>query len=215
MRSHSTLSSPSTPRPAPALLPVLTLVATTAALFPGFTVPAAAEPLTLTLDPEESTVRFTLGATLHTVEGSFRIESGELTFDPATGEVSGRVVMDATSGKTGNRKRDRDMHEKVLESEQYPEVVFLPTRLEGVFQPAGESEVTLHGTVQIHGTEHEISIPATVEVETTEDGGRRLEATGTFVVPYVEWGMNDPSKFLLRVDKSVDVTIHAEGRIER
>lgn len=212
MRSHSTLTPT---RPAPALLTFLTLLATAAALLPGTAVPAAAEPLTLTLDLEESVVRFTLGATLHTVRGSFRIESGELTFDPATGEVSGRVVMDATSGNTGNRKRDRDMHVKVLESEQYPDVVFLATRFEGVFQPAGESEVTLHGTVRIHGSEHEIAIPATVEVETTDDGGRRLKATGTFVVPYVEWGMENPSKFLLRVDKTVEVTIQAEGRIKR
>lgn len=210
MRSRATLSI----CPKPAHFSRLALFTSLAVLAPSVAAPAAAEEMTLTLDPEATAIEFTLGAFLHTVEGGFRLEEGEITFDPETGEVSGRVVVDATSGDTGNEKRDRDMHAKVLESERYPDFVFLPTRLEGAFEPAGASEVTLHGMLQIHGGEHEIAIPATVAVNPTEDGGRRLEATGTFEVPYVEWGMKDPSKFLLRVAKSVEVTVHAEGRIE-
>jgi len=206
--------SPSKTGPRPRLSGVIVALALLTALLPGTAATVLAEEITWTLDPEATTIDFTLGATLHTVEGGFRLEEGELTFDPETGEVSGRVVVDATSGDTGNDKRDRDMHAKVLESERYPDFVFVPTRFEGTFEPAGVSEVTLHGTLQIHGGEHEIAIPATVAVNPTEDGGRRLEATGTFEVPYVEWGMKDPSKFLLRVAKSVEVTVHAEGRIE-
>ena len=211
MRSRPT---PPSPGPRPRLSAALTTLLLLGALLPGAAAPLLAEELILTLDPEDSTVGFTLGATLHTVEGSFRLEEGELTFDPETGEVSGRVVVDATSGETGNNKRDRDMHRKVLESEQYPDFVFLPSRLEGAFDPAGASELTLHGTVRIHGGEHEVAVPATVAVHAEEGGERRLEATGTFEVPYVEWGLKDPSRFLLRVAKSVEVTVHAEGRIE-
>lgn len=178
--------------------------------------------LTVVLDPDASSVTFTLGATLHTVEGSFRIEEGEITFDPATGEASGQVVVDATSGDTENDKRDRDMHAKVLESETYPEFVLIPTRIEGDFQASGSSEVTLHGSLRIHGGEHEIALPATVAVNPAEGSGAddgaggelRLEATGTFEVPYVEWGLEDPSKFLLRVSKSVEVTVRAVGRLQ-
>lgn len=212
MRSRPT---PSNLGPSPMLSPCLATLALLASLLPGAAAPSAAEELTLMLDPEATTIDFTLGATLHTVEGSFRLEEGELTFDPETGDISGRVVVDATSGNTGNDKRDRDMHRKVLESERYPDFVFVPTRLEGAYEPARASDVTLHGTLQIHGGEHEIAIPATVAVNTTGGGERRLEATGTFEVPYVEWGMEDPSKFLLRVAKSVEVTVHAEGRLER
>lgn len=177
--------------------------------------PAAAETLTLTVDPEASSVTFTLGAFLHTVEGSFRIEEGKVAFDPETGTASGRVVVDATSGATGSEGRDEDMHAKVLESETHPDFVLTPTRVEGTFNPSGASELTLHGTLAIHGGKHEISIPTTVAVSPVEGNALRVEATGTFTVPYVEWGMEDPSKFLLRVKKSVEVTVHAEGRIER
>lgn len=211
MRPCPSLSKTDPWRVLPAAPVALALLAL---LLPGIAATAAAEEITLTLDPEATTIDFTLGAFLHTVEGSFRLGEGQLTFDPETGEISGRVVVDATSGDTGNDKRDRDMHRKVLESEKHPDFVFTPSRLEGVFEPAGASDVTLHGTLRIHGGEHEIAIPATVAVNPTASGGRRLEATGTFEVPYVEWGMKDPSKLLLRVAKSVEVTVHAEGRIE-
>lgn len=169
---------------------------------------AAAEEMTFTLDAAASGIAFSLGATLHTVEGSFPVVEGVVSFDPATGVASGRVVVDAAGGDTGNDKRDRDMHAKVLESEEYPQAVFAPTRLEGQLPAAGNGAVTLHGELTLHGAAHEVAIPAGVERE-----GSRLRAVGTLTVPYVEWGMKDPSKLLLRVAKAVEVTVTAVGEL--
>lgn len=164
----------------------------------------------LHLDPEKTAVRFTLGATLHTVEGRFRLAEGEVRFDPSGGPASGRIVVDATSGDTGNEGRDKKMHEKVLESATYPRIVLVPESLEGEVPVSGTGKVILHGKIEIHGGSHPVDIPTEVKVE-----GDELTATGTFSIPYVEWGMKDPSVFVLRVEKHIDVTVAAAGRLER
>ncbi len=160
------------------------------------------------LDPAASKIAFTLGATLHTVRGSARPESGWVAFDPATGRMDGEIVVDARSAETGNRKRDRDMHEKVLESEDHPRFVFRPQSFEGELAAAGASRVTVRGRLEIHGGEHPLAVPAEVTVE-----GSRVGVVATFEVPYVEWGMRDPSKLFLRVAKSVEVAVELGGEI--
>ena len=43
------------------------------------------------------------------------------------------------------------------------------------------------------------------------DGGVAIESA--FRVEYVNWGVPDYSTFILRVDRFVDVTVEAEGRL--
>ncbi len=172
---------------------------------------AAALPVTtatLRLEPSSTTIQFTLGATMHEVEGTFELTGGEITFDRTTGEASGRIVVSALAGDTANKKRDKKMHNKVLESATYPEIVFVVHRLDGTLQPQGESEITLQGTIDLHGTPHELAIPAVVRIE-----GDRLSGTAQFTIPFVEWGLNDPSVFIFRVKKEVQVTLDLNGTV--
>lgn len=171
--------------------------------------PAAAEELTVRLDPEKTRVSFTLGATLHSVKGAARLASGEVRFDPESGEASGRVVVDAKSADTGNDGRDADMHGKVLESGRFPEVVLAVERVEGRFEREGTSRLTLHGQLSIHGKSHPVSLAAEVTAK-----GREVEARLAFAVPYVAWGLKDPSKFMLSVAKEVRVAVDAVGTLE-
>jgi polyisoprenoid-binding protein YceI len=168
--------------------------------------PAAAEERVLVLDPEESRITFTLGAFLHTVEGSFDVSSGEIRYDPETGQASGEIVVDTASGTTSNRRRDRRMHSEVLLSERYPRFVFVPEHFEGGVGPAGGG-VMVSGELEFFGSRHRLEIPAWVEPST--DG--RVRASGGFKIPYHEWGMKDVSGFLLRVAEEVDVQIQAVG----
>jgi polyisoprenoid-binding protein YceI len=101
------------------------------------------------------------------------------------------------------------MHEKILESQRYPEMVFEIERLSGKLNPVGQSEIELHGTLEMHSTRRPIAMPATV---VTADG-KTVTGTGTLILSYLEWGLADPSFFLLRVEKEVHVTVKAVGRI--
>jgi hypothetical protein len=44
--------------------------------------------------------------------------------------------------------------------------------------------------------------------------GTALRASGTLRVPYVEWGLEDPSNLFLRVAKQVEVRLEAQGALE-
>src|SRR5580692_4863676 len=94
-------------------------------------VPAFAQQTALELDPARTAVHFTLKTSLHTVHGTFRLKSGKVSFDPATGKLSGLLVVDATSGESGNSGRDSKMHREIIESQKYPEITFAPVEIEG------------------------------------------------------------------------------------
>jgi polyisoprenoid-binding protein YceI len=169
---------------------------------------ASAQQSTLTLDPAKTTVNITLGDVLHTVHGTFHLKRGTLQLDPGAGKLTGEIVVDAKSGDTGSKMRDGKMHREVLESEQYPEITFRPDRVEGTVSANGKSAVRVHGTFGIHGVDREIDVP--VAADLAQD---HWTATLHFTIPYVKWGMKNPSALFLRVDDSVLIDIVAAGTL--
>jgi polyisoprenoid-binding protein YceI len=165
--------------------------------------PLGAQDLSLEMDPAQSKVEFALGATLHTVHGSFQFKRGAIRFDPASGRASGELLVDARSGASGNDTRDRKMHKEILESQRFPDIVFRPDRVEGKLAPQGISQMQVHGAFAIHGVEHELTVPVEVHVS-----GSQYDITAHFSVPYQKWGMKNPSTFLLHVDDRVEITLH-------
>jgi polyisoprenoid-binding protein YceI len=166
-------------------------------------------PTVLRLDPAKTSASITLNATFHSVHGKFLLRRGELRFDPASGTVSGEIVFDATSGKTANDGRDHKMHKDVLESAKFPDISFRPDRVEGKVSDSGASTVQVHGLFGIHGTEHEVTVP--VEVRFERD---HWKASTHFEVPYVKWGMKNPSNVFLHVGDSVEVEFEGEGALQ-
>jgi polyisoprenoid-binding protein YceI len=156
--------------------------------------------------PAKTSVNFTLGDVLHTVHGSFKVKGGNVRFDLANNKINGEILVDAASGHSGSDARDKKMEGEVLESARYPEIAFRPDRVEGRVADLGVSTIQVHGMFSIHGTEHEVTIPVQVEL-----GPGWWTAVLKFEVPYVKWGMKNPSTFLLRVDQSVDIKIQASG----
>ena len=162
----------------------------------------------LTMAPADTKVTFLLVATGHDVNGTFDLQSCDVTFDPEAGTASGEIALDARSGATGKAKRDKTMHAKVLRSTEFPAIVFRPEKLVGALAPAGPSDVTLTGTMTLAGGSHPFEMP--VHVERSASG---MHVRATFTVPYVEWGLEDPSVMFLKVEKEVLLTIDGDARV--
>jgi len=167
-----------------------------------------AQEMTLALDPANSKVEFTLADVLHTVHGTFALKSGMIHFNPSNGSASGLVVVDVTSGQSGNSKRDRRMHADILQSEQYPDATFTPTKMSGPFSPQGNSEIQVDGSFRIHGGDHPVTLVVPLQVN-----GNSANFKTHLVIPYVKWGMKNPSTFVLRVSDKVELDIAASGHL--
>jgi len=168
----------------------------------------SAQAATIDLDRSKTKITFTLADVLHTVRGTFQLKQGRVEFDAGAKTISGEVVVDAASGSSGSGARDGRMNKNVLESQHYPEIRFTPASVTGSVSLSNGSSITVTGMFEIHGQSHELRIPMQVRVD-----GENVTARGEFVVPYVAWGMKDPSSFVLRVDKRVTIEIVAMGRI--
>jgi polyisoprenoid-binding protein YceI len=171
---------------------------------------ARSQQIAISFDPQKSTIGFTLGDVLHTVHGTFHLKAGHVLVDPATGAISGEIVVDAASGNSGNATRDRRMNRNILETDRYPEIKFVPEKISGSVPAVGSSSVQVAGWFTIHGASHEIRIPLETQIS-----GPDITADGKFVVPYVAWGMKNPSTFLLRVNDKVEIDLKAAGHINR
>lgn len=159
------------------------------------------------VDPAQSVVTFTLGDVLHKVKGTFHIERGEIRVDE-TGAAAGEIVVDARTGQTGIAARDRRMNDDVLESGRFPEIRFAPSRLDGRLAAAGVSKADVEGQFTIHGQIH----PLVAGVVLTRNGAG-FEATVDFPVPYVRWGMRNPSALMLRVKDTVQIELVLKGSV--
>lgn len=170
----------------------------------------SANQTVLFVDAAHSAVHWTLESSVHTVHGTFRVRRGNVSFDLATGKASGEIVVDAASGESGNDSRDRKMHTEVLESGKYTEMIFRPERVEGTVKPAGKSTSNVYGTFSLHGAGHAFSAPVQVELQ---DAG--WKASTSFGVPFLDWGLKNPSNFFLKVKPVVNVSVELSGSLQR
>jgi len=174
-----------------------------------WTVAASAQTgeLTYKTDAVDSAVTFSLDATMHTVHGTFALKKGSIQLSPESDKISGEIVLDATSAKTGIDARDHKMHREIIESDKYPEISFVPDRVEGKIAAEGRSTVQVHGVFTMRGTQHEMTVPTDVDISADH-----WQATSHFDIPYVQWGMKNPSNFFLHVKDTVQIEAKLGGK---
>ncbi|HUY82780.1 MAG TPA: YceI family protein [Acidobacteriaceae bacterium] len=169
-------------------------------------VPAFAQT-TYAINPAKSQVQFSLSG-FHEVAGHFAVSSGSITFNRTTGVMSGKVEVAAASGNSGETSRDKKMDKDQLKVKKYPAISFTPAKFTGTLNKTGSSTVQVEGTFTLLGKPHAITLPMTVDIN-----GTGCTAKGSFVIPYVKWGVKDPSNFLLHMDKQVKIDLAFDGTL--
>ena len=171
---------------------------------------ARAQHQTFAVNSDASEVKITLNTTHEIVNGAFHIQSGSIEFDRGTPQMSGSVVVLAGSGKTGNDTRDRRMYKEILKVGQYANVSFEPKSYAGDIASSGDSNLQVTGIFTLLGTPHEITVPMQVHLE-----GASATAKAHFVVPYIQWGVKDPSFLIWKAEKDVTVDLSLTGQLSK
>jgi polyisoprenoid-binding protein YceI len=171
---------------------------------------ALAQHQTFVVNPDASEVKMTLKTTHELVNGTFHVQSGSIEFDRSTPKMSGSVVVLAGSGKTGNDSRDKKMNKDILQVEQHVTVSFEPKSYAGTIAPSGDSTIQIAGIFTLLGMPHEITIPILVHLE-----GTTAAAKAHFVVPYIQWGLKNPSFLIWKADNDVAIDLFLTGKLSK
>jgi len=171
---------------------------------------ALAQHQTFAVNPDASEVKMKLNTTHEVVNGTFHVQSGSIEFDRGTPKMSGTVVVAAGSGKTGNDSRDKKMNKDILKVEQYTTVSFAPKTYQGTIPASGDSTVQVSGVFTLLGTPHDITIPMQIHVD-----GSKATAKAQFTIPYVQWGLKNPSFLIWKAENDVAIDLSLVGQISR
>lgn len=158
----------------------------------------------LTFEPAQTTIGFKLSGWPHSPHGTFKLKRGVIRLDPASGKMQGAIVIDAASGDSGNSLRDSRMTNSILDAPHFPDITFVPDQLESHGSPPGEFPAVVRGVMKLHGAQHPFTIVARVRRE-----GDNATINCDFIIPYVAWGMENPSVLFLKVSNTVDIHVSA------
>ena len=169
---------------------------------------ALAQHQTFAVNPDASEVKMTLNTTHEVVNGTFHIQSGSIEFDRSASRISGSVVVLAGSGKTGNDSRDKKMNKDILKVDQYTTVSFAPKTYTGTIAPSGDSTIQVSGVFTLLGNPHDLTIPMQIQID-----GSKATARAHFVVPYVQWGLKNPSFMFWKAENDVAIDLSLVGQV--
>ena len=167
-----------------------------------------AQHQTFAVNPDASEVKMKLNTTHEVVNGIFHVQSGSIDFDRTASHISGIVIVAAGSGKTGNDSRDKKMNKDLLKVDQFPTVSFAPKTYNGMIAASGDSTIQVNGVFTLLGTAHDLTIPMQIHVD-----GTKATAKAQFVIPYVQWGLKNPSFLIWKAENDVAIDLNLVGQI--
>lgn len=140
--------------------------------------------------------KHTSGSTQN-VEGFAEIEGGSLT--------AGEVVVDMASVSTDNERRDINVRNKILSTDEYPTATFTitePADVSAVPDDGTVGTVTLTGDLEVRG----VSKPVTHEFDVLRDGEHVIVA-GDIPINRHEYGVESPDFVAASIDDEGELNI--------
>lgn len=169
---------------------------------------ALAQHETFAVTSDASEVRMTLNTTHEVVHGTFHVQAGSIEFDRSSPVMSGSVTVVAGSGKTGNDSRDKKMKKDILKVDQYTTDSFAPTSYTGTIAHGGDSTIQVTGLFTLLGNHHNVTIPMQIHMD-----GSKATAKAHFTIPYVQWGLKNPSFLFWKAENDVAIDLSLVGQI--
>jgi polyisoprenoid-binding protein YceI len=153
------------------------------------TTTTAAPVTTWTIDASHTHVAFAVKhLMISTVRGRFTDVDGTATHDERQPERSA-IAVRIRAASIDTREPQRDAHLRssdFLDAEQFPEIAFTSTRLDGDLS----GDFTLVGDLSIRGVTRQVALAGTAEGRTTDPwGGERLGFSATAKISRSAFGL--------------------------
>lgn len=100
------------------------------------------------------------------------------------------------------------MDKEILKVNQYAWITFAPRTYSGTIAPSGDSSIQVSGTFTLLGSTHDLTIPVQIHID-----GSMTTARSQFVIPYVQWGVKNPSFLFWKADNDVAIDFNMAGEI--
>jgi len=143
----------------------------------GVAAAAQAAPTTWTIDPNHSSVTFTIRHFFSKVSGSFTKFSGDVVYDPANASLSTATAeIDASSIYTANERRDNHLKSPdFFDVAKYPTLAFQSTKV-----TADGGKLKIEGNLTMHGVTKPVTLEGAFLGSGPAMGGQRagFEASG-------------------------------------
>jgi len=182
--------------------------------------PSGSGAVTYKIVPGESNLKFEVGETFINDNNRFNLAvgvtpqiSGDITIDMASPQNSqiGNITADISQFKSDSSRRDNFIRQHFLESDKYPTVTFVPTKVEGLpqtYTEGQEIQLKITGNVTIRDVTKPVTFDATVKLS-----GGTLSGVATTSILMSDFGFGPISLMnMLKTEDQVKLTLTIVAR---
>ena len=161
------------------------------------------------LNPKaKNRVEFQSSATLESFSGKAKNITADFEIDPAIlSKSTGKLTVDLRTLDTGLELRNKHMRENHLNTDSFPNAVFDLDSVTGATAMAstGATNLTIHGTMTVHGVTRQVSAPGTLQAANGPAG--TLQVRTEFPLKITDYDIPRPEFLFLKLAEEVKIVV--------